>query len=111
VNGKYRLTRAIDFKRVRRSGRSYAHPLVVVLVAPGEFVNSRIGIITGRSIGKAVRRNRVKRQIREILRSLIPNFKKCVDIVVIGREPMQKADFNEIRLALLQVLERAEIIG
>lgn len=111
MNGKYRLTRAIDFKRVRRSGRSYAHPLVVILVTPGETENSRIGIITGRSVGKAVKRNRIKRQVKEILRNLLPGFTKNVDIVVICREAVQGASFDEIKNALMQLLERAEIIG
>ena len=31
---KFRLTRSEDFKRVRRSGKSYAHPLVVLIVQP-----------------------------------------------------------------------------
>jgi ribonuclease P protein component len=32
VQKKFRLTRSEDFKRVRRSGKSYAHPLVVLIV-------------------------------------------------------------------------------
>jgi ribonuclease P protein component len=32
VQRKFRLTRSEDFKRVRRSGKSYAHPLVVLIV-------------------------------------------------------------------------------
>ncbi|HEX5943558.1 MAG TPA: hypothetical protein VFY66_14840, partial [Anaerolineales bacterium] len=33
---KFRLTRSEDFKRVRRSGKSYAHPLVVLIVQAHE---------------------------------------------------------------------------
>jgi ribonuclease P protein component len=32
VQRKFRLTRSEDFKRVRRSGKSYANPLVVLIV-------------------------------------------------------------------------------
>jgi len=32
VQRKFRLTRSEDFKRVRRFGKSYAHPLVVLIV-------------------------------------------------------------------------------
>jgi ribonuclease P protein component len=32
VQRRFRLTRSEDFKRVRRSGKSYAHPLVVLIV-------------------------------------------------------------------------------
>lgn len=111
MKGKYRLTRAIDFKRVRRSGKSYAHPLVVILVARGESENSRVGIITSRSIGNAVKRNRIKRQLREVIRILIPSFQKNVDIVIIAREPVLNARFCEITTTITQLLERAELIG
>ena len=33
---KFRLTRSEDFKRVRRSGKSYAHPLVILIVQNSE---------------------------------------------------------------------------
>ena len=31
---RFRLTRSIDLKRVRSSGKSYAHPLIVLIVGP-----------------------------------------------------------------------------
>ena len=111
MKGKYRLTRASDFKRVRRSGRSFAHPLAVIVVATGEAQNSRVGIITGSSVGKAVKRNRIKRQLKEVFRALIPGFKKNVDIVVIARTLINEVSYSEIQAAILQLLERAEIIG
>jgi hypothetical protein len=58
VKRRFRLTRSTDFKRVRRIGRSYAHPLVVLIVASNEIQQARIGIVAGKTVGMAVERNR-----------------------------------------------------
>jgi ribonuclease P protein component len=42
VQRKFRLTRSEDFKRVRRSGKSYAHPLVVLIVQPHDQRSSPV---------------------------------------------------------------------
>ena len=43
----FRLTRSNDFKRVRRSGKSYAHPLVVLYVMKSDPVGVRVGVSAG----------------------------------------------------------------
>ncbi|HWP28147.1 MAG TPA: ribonuclease P protein component, partial [Chloroflexota bacterium] len=60
-----RLRKAADFERVRAQRRSWAHPLLVLYAAENGLRMSRIGVIVGRQVGKAVVRNRVKRRIRE----------------------------------------------
>lgn len=107
---KYRLTRSIDFKRVRRLGRSYAHPLAVIVVAEGEAQNSRIGIVASRSVGTAVLRNRVKRRLREIAAQFLPDLQETKDLLIIAREPTREASFLEIRSAVFELLGKANLI-
>ena len=71
---KFRLTRSEDFKRVRRSGKSYAHPLVVLIVQSNNQPRVKIGVAAGRTVGTAVYRNRAKRLLREAMRTLIPDI-------------------------------------
>jgi ribonuclease P protein component len=110
VKRKFRITRAIDFKRVRRDGKSYAHPLTVVIVTAGTTENSRVGFITGKSIGNAVQRNRVKRQLRSVVSGKISHFIQNADILVIAREPIRKANFENISSVLTQLLSRAGLL-
>lgn len=107
---KFRLTQASDFKRVRHTGRSYAHPLAVIVKARGLEENSRAGIIATRSIGGAVERNRVKRQLRVIIAPFIPNLKETVDLLLIAREPASRAKFIEIHSAVVELLGKAGLI-
>ena len=128
---KFRLTRSEDFKRVRRSGKSYAHPLVVLIVQthdkrsspvdkrstslrPGSDVNPidplrvKVGVAAGRTVGTAVYRNRAKRLLREAMRPLLPNITPGLNLILIARPGLVTATLDETRQALLTLLQRAK---
>jgi len=104
------LTSSTDFERVRRFGKSYAHPFIVLIALPNEMDNSRFAAAAGRSIGKAVQRNRAKRILREILRPLIPSIASGWDIVLLARKPMITAAYPEIEAGLNTLLSRANLL-
>lgn len=108
-----RLTSPTDFERVRRDGRSYAHPLVVLAACRAEPAQtaSRLGVTAGRSVGSAVRRNRAKRLMREAARSLAPRIASGWDLVLIGRAPLLGCKMPEVREAVAQLLRRARLLS
>jgi ribonuclease P protein component len=117
VQRKFRLTRSEDFKRVRRSGKSYAHPLVVLIVqtqdkrsSPVDQPRIKIGVAAARTVGTAVTRNRAKRLLREAMRTLIPNIASGFDLILIARPGLASATLEETRRALLTLLQRAQIL-
>ena len=108
---KFRLTRSEDFKRVRRSGKSYAHPLVVLIVQVHDQPRVKVGVAAGRTVGTAVYRNRAKRLLREAMRTLIPSITPGLDLILIARPGLVSASFEETRQALLTLLQRAQILA
>jgi ribonuclease P protein component len=124
VQRKFRLTRSEDFKRVRRSGKSYAHPLVVLIVQvhdrrsspedtrnhPVDQPRVKVGVAAGRTVGTAVYRNRAKRLLREAMRTLIPNITSGLDLILIARPGLAYASLEDTRQALLTLLQRAQIL-
>ncbi len=108
---KFRLRKSTDFKRVRRNGTSYAHPLVVLIVHPKPDGNPRFGVSAGRSVGNAIRRNRAKRRIRAILEHLRPYLVQHYDIVVLARKDIHTATHPQLHNALVQLCARAGILN
>ncbi len=106
----FRLTRSTEFKRVRRFGKSYAHPLFVLVALPGSMDNSHIGIAASRTVGKAVKRNRAKRLVREAIRSLIPEINTGWNALVICRRPILDSSLSEIIQVLAQLLNKAGML-
>lgn len=107
---QFRLTRSEDFKRVRRSGKSYSHPLVVLVADPNADARVRVGMAAGRTVGSAVKRNRAKRLMRAALRPFLPSIASGWDLILIARPALASASLAETRQALRTVLCRAELI-
>ena len=65
-----------DFSGLYRRGKSFVGPVLVTYVLKNKSDNLRFGITTGKKIGKAVRRTRSRRVIREAYYKLYPDIKK-----------------------------------
>ena len=111
MQSRFRLTRSEDFKRVRRIGKSYAHPLVVLVVQVSETsTHVRVGVIAGKTTGIAVQRNRAKRILREALRPYLTSFASGWDLILIARPPLVTATLDDTRAALDNLFRRAQIL-
>ena len=108
---KFRLTRSTEFQRVRREGRSYAHPLLVLVACQdADPASLRVGITASRAVGNAVQRNRAKRRIRACFQSFIPEIPPGWNLIVIARKPTLQANFDEIKKAAASLLKRAGLL-
>jgi ribonuclease P protein component len=106
VRQQFRLKSTAEFKRVRRDGKSFAHPLIVLIFTPSTVNTPRIGIAAGRRLGNAVTRNRVKRRLRAAVSAFLPKLANR-DILLIARDPILNSSFDEITIALDQLFNRA----
>lgn len=89
-----------DFDRIQVEGRSASHPLVHVRSRANEMSHDRFGISTGRKVGGAVVRNRVRRRVREALRQLPTAVGDGRDILIVAKPLSAQATYQEIRAAI-----------
>jgi ribonuclease P protein component len=108
----YRLRQRRDFDWVYQTGtrRRATHLHVVAIKADVKSV-SRFGISISKKVSKrAVCRNRIKRQIRAILRSLLPRVEPGWAVIIIVRASIVDADYQQIQQELEQLLRKAEVL-
>jgi ribonuclease P protein component len=106
---QHRLRANADFQRLRREGQSLAHPLMVLSYLPNDTNQSRFGFAVGVKIGKAARRNRIKRRMREAVRARLQKkeIAEGWDVVLIARRPIAEASFQQVDEAIGLLLRRA----
>ena len=92
---------------MRRNGKSYAHPLVVLIALPNGLQKARIGVAAGRSIGNAVKRNRAKRVLREAMRPHIDGLTGGNDVLLLARSKLLGSKRPEIEDILRKLIKRA----
>jgi len=87
-----RLSRSRDFDAVYRQGRSVSSRFLVLYWFPQEEAASpRFGFSVPRSVGGAVERNRIKRQLREVWDARLEGVPEGNDYVLIVRPGLPEA--------------------
>jgi len=81
-----------------------------VLTAPEEKL-FRVGFVTSKRIGGAVVRNRVRRQLRAVVRTQQGKVRGGFWLVVIARPAAARASYSVLKDEWLHLAERASILA
>ncbi len=104
---RLRLRRSADFARLRQEGRSWSHPLFVLVARPNGLNTTRVGITASRRLGRAVTRNRAKRLLREAARHLHPGLQPGWDLLLVARPEILQVKEPQVREAMASLVQRA----
>ena len=96
--GPDRLRERPEFLAVQRGEKRRGRLFLLEVLARGDRGNSRYGITVTRKQGNSVERNRIRRRIREAVRThaardMIPGK----DYVIVGWRDIIRAPFGELR--------------
>jgi ribonuclease P protein component len=105
------LSRPQDFAAFQGAGITRSHPLLTARFVRTGLEETRFGLATGRKLGNAVTRNRVRRRLREALRVMAPSFQPGWDVLIIARPAIVEADHDALVGALRRTLVRGGALG
>ncbi len=105
------LSRPRDFAAFQGGGATRSHPLLTARFRRNDLETTRFGLSTGRSLGGAVVRNRVRRRLRETLRAVAPSFQPGWDVLIIARPAIVAADYDTLVGAVRRTLVKGGALG
>jgi ribonuclease P protein component len=101
-----RLVRRVEYDAVYRDGRRRVGREFAVFFRPNGLDLSRFGWSIKKALGGAVRRNRIRRRLREIVRLHRQEIASGWDIVIHPRSSVAIAAFPALAAELLRLLPR-----
>jgi ribonuclease P protein component len=94
------LRRRADFEAVGRRGTARSTRLLVLRTLRTGRSETRVGLSTPRTLGGAVQRNRVRRRLRELVRTRLEAIGPGWDLLLIARPAAAEATHAELGAAL-----------
>jgi ribonuclease P protein component len=105
-----RIAKRKDFLSVSREAEKKIETReFLVLIKKNSKQHSRLGITVSKKVGNAVRRNRIKRQVREQFRKNKSHLPKGYDIVFIARKGIAGKEREAAYIAIRKVAARRKI--
>ena len=101
MNSRCTLKKNSDFRRLYAKGKSAVNPFMVVYCRRNRTGQTRLGYTVSVKLGHAVRRNRIRRRLRETVRLNADKLTPGWDIVVVARSRAFDAPFSKLQSAYL----------
>lgn len=102
-----RLKKRAEFGQVFKRGRTYGDRFLVLFVLSGRGPHPRVGFATQRTVGNAVKRNRVRRRLRALYQEYAELVDPCGDLILLGKKSMLDAPWTDLEKSMRRVLRQA----
>lgn len=107
---KYRLRKKKDFEGVFNKGKAVHNKEISLHFLKNDLNYSRFGfIVSTKAAKRAVSRNKVRRQLREIIRLKLDKIEKGLDIILVVRKEALQREFLELTECLFFLFKKAKI--
>lgn len=98
-----------EFSRIYRKGKFFAAKIMVLYTIKNRKSTNRIGIAISRKVGKSVKRNRIRRLIKENYRHYEQYIKDGYDVVFVARKNENMPSFVDIKKEMKFLFKKLEI--
>lgn len=99
-----------DFRRLYSKGKSFVGGYTVVYAAKNRFGENRLGLTVSKSTGKAVKRNRLKRLMRESYRLIEDKISMGFDIIIVARSRALGKTQAQVQKDIEYAMKKLELI-
>lgn len=104
MNSEIRIKSKIEFEDIIKNGKKKSNSYFVIYNKERKNDFSRFGISLSKKFGNAVKRNRYKRILREIIRINQKKFKNNYDYIIIMKKTCDGLEYKIIEEKLLSLL-------
>ena len=106
---EYRIKKSKEIEEVLKNKKYASNPYFTIYIKENnENHHFRYAMSVNKKIGKAVVRNKIKRQVRYIISQI--EIKSNVDIFIIVRSKVLDIDYEEMNKQILYLLRKQKMI-
>ena len=103
---EFRVKRNEDFSKIIARKKSFANSCFIIYKDENQMGHGRVGISVSKKLGNAVTRNKVKRQVKDVIDKSNLVFNSNTDYVIIIKKEINEIKYSEIKKNLMDLLKK-----
>jgi ribonuclease P protein component len=108
------IKKSHEFSRVYKRGRYYVGRLLILYMLKNSAADASgfnsLGVTASKKVGKSVRRNRLRRLVKENYRGLEPVLRRGAAIVFVVRPQAGLPSYDDVKADMAGLLKRAGMV-
>jgi len=100
-----RIRKRKDFLSLYKKGKRYRGKYFNLIYLSNDFSFSRMAVIVSKKVGNAVKRNKIKRQMRTLFRRNKSLLKAPLDIIIIAKKEILESSWLTLQGDYFSALE------
>ena len=104
-----RLRKRYQYQYIYKSGSFISEKAVTLHYVTSKTKCIKVGFAVTKKIGGAIKRNLIRRRLREIIRKHLINLKQNYNIIIVAKESILDVDFENLSKQIVNLLKKADL--
>ncbi len=106
---RFRIKKRKEFEEVFKKGKSFNNSFYLLKVKENDLSFSRFAFVAPvKSFKKSSERNKIKRKLKEAVRSVFSSIDKGFDFIFIIKKEAKKANYSEIKEQVIDIVNKTK---
>lgn len=105
---EFRVKKTQEFSEIMNYKKFFACPSFSIYVKPRKEDHARVGLSVGKRMGNAVVRNKIKRQVREMVHDIY-TFDENFDTIILVRPKYHEESYQNNKKLLERLVKKVKI--
>jgi ribonuclease P protein component len=98
-----RIRKSSEFEEIFEKGKRLYTEYYTLVYTPNSLGFPRFGLVVGKRCGNAVKRNRIKRVLREVFRQNKPFF-DSLDVLILAKKNSETLGYNKAKEEITEAI-------
>lgn len=103
-----RMKSSSQFDYIFKKGKTLKHKNILIFYSISKQ-QQKFGVVVSKKIGHSVVRNKAKRKIRAVIKTVMPTLNNKYNYIFVARQGLENLSYNDLLTIVQNMIKKSEI--